>query len=100
MAYTYSQIKSGLDDVATRTSGNRSTINRARTFLTNAQTDLSAMPLAYTGLATEINTLAAANPTDAAYQLALNEKNKLVADFQTLKAYVDTLIAAFDAVAE
>lgn len=100
MASTFSQIKSGLDDISSKNSKNRSMLSSSRASLLSAQANLAGMTAAYSGLVADINDAATANPTDEAYQLAKSEKDKLVSDFQSLKTYCDALIAAFDGVTE
>lgn len=100
MASTFSQIKSGLDEISDRNKRNREHLARARDFIVKAQTDLAAMPGEYTSLVQDINQAAIDNPTDQAFQLAKSEKDKLVANFNSLKSYCDDLLAAFDAVNE
>lgn len=100
MASTFSQIKSGLDEISDRNKRNREHLARARDFIVKAQTDLTTMQTEYSTLVADINQAAIDNPTDQAYQLAKSEKDKLVADFQSLKSYCDSLLASFDAVNE
>jgi len=97
---TFSQIKSGLDEIAAKNERNRTIIESSRSSLGVAQTNLSKMLTDYSQLVADINQTAIDNPTDDAYRLAKSEKDKLVADFQALKTYVDSLIVAYDAVNE
>jgi hypothetical protein len=96
----YADIKSGLDQLALKISNEKARIVRGRLELTKAQTELAALPAASAELRTAIDDAATANPTDEAYIMQKNEKDKLVANFQALKTYCDNLIAAYDAVIE
>lgn len=97
---TFSEMKYGLDEIARKTNRARDFVFAARKELTRAQSDLGAMLADYNGLVAEINAVATNNPEDAIYQHVKLEKDKLVADFQELKTYVDDLITAFDGVSE
>jgi hypothetical protein len=96
----YADIKSGLDLLALTISNVRNRIVRGRTELTRAQTELVALPATSTELRTAIDDAAIVNPTDEAYLMHKNEKDKLVANFQALKTYCDKLIIAYDDVIE
>lgn len=97
MPITYSESKTSLDEIAARIARNRSRIGQARSLLTTARSDTGAMPADYGGVATDINAAAAANPGNEAWQMALAEKNLLVADFQALKTELDALVTALGA---
>lgn len=94
MALTFTEAKNTLDEIAKRSNRNRERVASARTQLQTAATDLAAMPGAYSAFVAELNAAAAANPGSQAWQLALTEKNLMVADFQALKAEVDALVTA------
>ena len=95
---TFSDMKYALDEIAKHTSMNKATIERARKSLVDAQYNLNAMQTKYSGVVSDINQAAIENPGDVAYEMAKSEKDKLVADFQELKAYAENLIIAFDSV--
>ena len=98
MVSTYSEIKNGLDGIADENRQGKVWAENSRTKLVSAQTLLAGMTAKYSALIADINAAVIANPTDEAYLFAKSEKDKLVADFQSLKNYVDALIVAFDAV--
>jgi len=100
MASTYADIKWGLDDIAKTISRGRSFIDNSRSSLVRAQDLLGTLPGDTAELRNDIDDAAVANPNDDAYQMAKNEKDKLVADFQALNTYTGDLIAAWDAVEE
>ena len=95
---TFSDMKYALDEIAKHTSMNKAAIERARKSLVDAQYNLNAMQTKYSGVVSDINQAAIENPGDVAYEMAKSEKDKLVADFQALKAYAENLIIAFDSV--
>ena len=97
---TYSEIISALDEIAESNVRNRQLVTGARDRMSRAQTNLAAMPGSYSGLSAEIDDLATNNPSDEAWQDVRRVKDKLVADFQNLKTYVDALLVAFDGVTE
>ena len=97
---TFSDMKYALDEISRKNARGRELINAARTGLVRVQSDLGSMTAEYTAIISEINQAAIDNPEDIAYQTAKSEKDKLVANFQSLKTYVDDLIIAFDGVTE
>ena len=97
---TYSQIKNGLDEIASKIEQARSYINNGRTSLVRAQTDLGNMPSKWSALLGEIDQAVTDNPGDAVFETAQAKKTKLIANFQDLKAYADSLVVAWDATEE
>ena len=95
---TYAEVKETLDGVATRIRRNISNLDSARSFVDNAVNDLTAMGSAYAEIVTEIDAQAAANPNSEAWQLALSEKDILVAEFQALKTTAQNLKDAMESV--
>lgn len=91
---TYTEVKQALDEIAERTTQNSKRVDQAKQLLSVAQSDLSAMQTAYASIVSEINAAATANPANAAWQTAKAEKDQMVADFQSLKATVDSLVTA------
>lgn len=93
---TYTETKAILDEIATRSEANRKRIEQAKAQISTALADLTAMGSAYSGFATQLNTDAAANPGDGAWQNALAEKDQMLVDFQALKTRatdIDTAIS-------
>ena len=97
---TFSDMKYALDEISRKNARGRQLIEAAHTDLVRVQSDLGAMTAEYTAIIGEINQAAIDNPSDVAYQMAKSEKDKLVANFQSLKTYTDALIVAFDGVTE
>lgn len=97
---TFSQIKSGLDEIAGKNKTYRDYVDRSRKQLEEAASRLAAMPADYAGLVQQVETMAAANAGNEAFAVALAEKNELVRDFQALRAYVNNLLTAFNNVVE
>lgn len=95
---TFTQTKAALDEIAVRSEENRKRLERARQLIVSAEADLGAMPAAYLSVITELDTEAAANPNDDAWQTALAEKDQMVADFQVLSTRATALLAAYDTV--
>lgn len=91
---TYTTTKATLDEIAQRSEQNRKRLEQARATIAAAVSDLTAMQSAYSGFATQLNTDAAANPANDAWQVAKAEKDQLVADFQALKNEADALNTA------
>ena len=93
---TYTETKATLDDIAARSENNRKRIESAKSALAQAEADLNGMAAAYSGFVAQLDTDAAANPNDDAWQTALAEKNQMVADFQALKTRATNLVNAVD----
>ena len=82
---SYTQVKATLDELSGRSEGNRKKLLRAKALIAEVRADTNAMATNYTDLISEINTAAAANPNNNAWQLALAEKNQMVTDFQAVR---------------
>lgn len=91
---TFTETKATLDDIAARSEANRKRLEQAKTLISTAQADLNAMGSAYSAFATQLNTDAAANSSDSAWQTALAEKDQMVSDFQALKTRASALVTA------
>jgi hypothetical protein len=98
MPSTYSDRKVALDEIAERIQANSKRLSQARATVSTAEADLTAMQTAYTSIVQDINTDAAANPADQAYQLQKIEKDKLVSEFQGLKTKATNIKNAIDGV--
>jgi predicted transcriptional regulator len=94
MASTTSQIKAGLNEIATRIAQERSRLAQAKNSITAAEVALSGMPAQYGTLIADIDALTGTAPF---VLLSKDEKAKLVAEFQALKSQAT---AAKNAVAE
>ena len=95
---TYTETKSILDEIANRTRKNGQRLQQARDLLQLSLDDLNNMASGYAGFSTQLNTDAAANPGDAAWQTALAEKDEMVSDFQEIRTRAIALLAAIDGV--
>ena len=82
---TYTETKATLDEIAVKTNDYRKMLDRAKSIIDQAVSGLNQMSTDYFGFSSQLNTDAAANPTDEAWQTALAEKNQMVADFQAQK---------------
>lgn len=98
MALTYTQAKSTLDEIATKSERARQRLDQARALIVNAENELTAMATDYSGFVTELDSAATANPDDAAWQTAKAEKDQMSADFQALKTRATSLKSAYDSV--
>lgn len=95
---TYTETKTTLDEIATRTTANIKRDQAAYNQLLTAQADLAAMVSAYSGFGSQLDIDAAANPSDPAWQAAKAEKDQMITDFQAEKTRIDALIVAFESV--
>lgn len=86
MATTFSTAKVALDLIAQRIQQNRNNLIQAQSFALRAETDLTAMPTQFGTIISDINSAAAAAPSDAALQSLKLEKDKLVSEFTSLQA--------------
>lgn len=91
---TYTTTKSTLDEIAARSETNRKRLEQAKALIGQAVTDLAAMGTNYSAFVTQLNTDAAANPNDDAWQTAKAEKDQMVSDFQALKTEAEALQTA------
>lgn len=98
MASTYSTRKTALDEIAARIQADGKRLQQARAAVATSVSDLTAMQSLYTEIIGDINTDAAANPSDQAYQLQKVEAEKLVAEFNSLKTQATATLAAIDGV--
>lgn len=85
MATTYSSATSALDEIRIRIQANRSKLLQAQALAASAESDLIAMQTAYGQIVTDIDTASANAPNDVAYTNLKADKDKLVAEFNTLK---------------
>ena len=91
---TFSEIKTNLDAIAETIVAEKGRVDSAKAQLEVASFALGELAATYGLTLTAITDLLAASPDDAAAQGAAAEKALLIADFQALKASVDTAIAA------
>lgn len=98
MASTYSQIKTGLDNISSAISTARNRLTQAQQQTNTAVAELGSLQTQYASLIADINDLATAEPANAASQNAKAEKDKLVAEFQALNTLAASLKTAVDGV--
>jgi hypothetical protein len=98
MALTYSQIKTGLDQLAADIAAETNRISSGSGQIAMAQGNLAGFTAKYTSLIQAITTLYNAGTTDPAAMVSKSESDKLVAEYNTLKARADALVAALAAV--
>lgn len=87
---TYSEVKSGLDDISAAIRAAKEAYDRAKVHIQGASDSLGNIPTTYSDVITEVNGY---TPTGAFETLAKDEKAKLQAEFQALKATIDALTA-------
>ena len=95
---SYSEVKYALDTIAKRNQDNLAKIQRAELMYDRTLIDLNSMAGEFAAIVSDIDDLATANPTVAAYTDAKSEKDLLVSDFQALKTRVTALLAAIDGI--
>jgi len=89
---TVTEVKKGLDDMATIIVAERQAFALAKARISNASGNLGLIPTQYADV---LATIDAYTPTGAFETLAQDEKAKLTTEFQALKAAIDALIADF-----
>lgn len=98
MAMTYSQIKTGLDQVAADIVAESNRVTSGTNSLVMAANNLAGFPAKYGTLVTEVDALIAASPSDPAALVAKAEMDRLVAEFITLTTRASALVTAVQAV--
>ena len=90
---TASEIKTGMDEIASRIADQRGVVAKAKS---NAQIASDALAAIVTDFADVIATIDgfAANSTDYFERLAKAEKAKLQSEFVALKAVADSIVSA------
>ena len=91
---TYSEIKVNMDVIGVDIAAERVRKESARAKLVAGSSALAEFPAKHKSTLDAVDAFVATNPDDEAAKLAASEKAHLVADFQALKASVDTAIAA------
>ena len=86
MAATFSEAQVALDEIAARIQANSKRLTGASSTITQAEADLTAMASNYTAVVAAIEAAVTGNPDDVAYVNLKAAKDKLVAEFQALKA--------------
>ena len=96
MSTTYAETKAALDEIAGRINQNQARLQSAKQQIATAEAELAAMSEAYAPVVADLDAAAAANSDNTALQVAKQEKDLLVAEYQALKA---TAAAMKDALA-
>ena len=99
MATTYATMKAALDEIAQRINENQGRLDGARQQVATAEAQLAGMPAQYAPIVADLDAAAAAAPSNTAIQVAKQEKDLLVAEFQALKTKAIAIKAAIDGVA-
>lgn len=98
MALTYTDATAAADEIREMSSAAKKRVSAARLEIANIAATLAGMQTTYSPVATEVNTTAAANPSNAAWQGVKADMAQLVADFLVLKTTADNLVTAVNAV--
>ena len=91
---TISEIKTALLTISGRIHRGRHQVNKAVEGMQKVSDDLARLATDYPNIVADIQAAEAANPDNAALQVAGDEVGLLLAEYQVLKAEVDTKIAA------
>lgn len=86
MAATFSEAKTGLDEISLEIRNARTLLNQARANPTNVKTALDGLATQYAALIADIDAAAAAAPGNTALQVLKAEKDLLVAEFTAKRA--------------
>ena len=87
---SYSEVKAGLDDVATLIRDQKAVMLKAKSNASGASTALAEVPTKYADLISTINAYGTSNASEA---LAKAELAKLTTEFQALKTLADQVAA-------
>ena len=98
MTLTSTEIAATNNQVAADLKGNMERINGTLANAQAAKNSLTALGTTYGPYKTELNALAAANPTDTWLVGKSAEVDKFASDFALYSALADSLIAAIDAI--
>jgi predicted nucleic acid-binding Zn-ribbon protein len=86
---TASEVKAGLDDIATSIRNSRQALAQSKARIQSARNELANIPTTFADIIAEIDGYSGA---DAFEQLAQAEKAKLAAEFTALRDEMDALI--------
>ena len=89
---TTSEVKAGLDNIATSIRNCKQKFIQAKTIIQNCSNELGAIPTTFSDVNSTIQNY---TPTGAFEILAQDERSKLVSEFQALKTEIDALITEF-----
>ena len=85
MAYSYTQLQEIKTRIIQQLAQQQNAVDAAKAQFTVIKTTLTDMQSTYGGWATEVNTLATANPNDDAIKALKAERDLLVNEFATTK---------------
>ncbi len=91
---TFTETDQTLDIIKTKSSGLISRTNALLGLATQIQTELNALGTDNAAFITQLNTDAAANATDPAWQDAKARKDQYVADYQATLTRVNAMVTA------
>ena len=94
MTITFTESKAVLDEMAAKINMASNRMAQAKALAVQADNELGSLPTSYAAFITDLNSLAVANPGDAAIQAQKAQKDRMVADFQDLKVLSATLRTA------
>lgn len=89
---TFSEMKSGLDDISGLIRDNRAVLAKAKSNGAQASEALAAIPTTFAAVIAAIDAIPA-NTTNVAEQLLKADKAKLATEFMALKAKADAIAA-------
>ena len=98
MSTTYAQAKTALDEIAGRIHQNQARLDSAEGQIATAEAELAGMSAQYAQVVADLDAMAAADPGNTALQVAKQEKDLLVAEFNALKAVATDMKDALAAV--
>lgn len=94
MAFNFTKTINALDQIAERIIRARNRLDSAKVAFSLGSTDLANIPSDFSTVVTELNAEATAKPGDDAIQDLKAVKDKMVADYQALKADADSAVTA------
>lgn len=94
MTTNFTQRKAALDEIANSITSAMAQMANAQAALSAVQSTLGGLAAKYSGVISDIDADATANPSDSALQAMKAEKDKMVADFQAQKARADSFVSA------
>lgn len=89
---TYSEMKTGVDEISALIRDNRAVLSKAKQNGSTASASLAAIPTQYAAVIASIDAIPA-NTTNAAEMLLKAERAKLATEFTALKAKADAIAA-------
>ena len=94
MAMTYTQLSSISARVRQQLAQNQDQIDASKAAFAQVSASLTGMESTYGTWATEVDTIATANPSDAAITALKADKDRMVAEFNSTKTRANSLTTA------